>query len=93
MKVLYSGHTISDNDYEIYSADADGDNVVQLTHDTVPDFAPSWSPDGAMIVFERVTADGHDSDIYVINADGSGERVLMTHCSRMENPPGCRTGL
>ncbi|MGH3391575.1 MAG: TolB family protein, partial [Actinomadura sp.] len=36
---------------------------------------PEWSPDGRRIAFTRGTADG-SSDIWVMNADGSGQRLL-----------------
>ena len=47
------------------------------------DCAPVWSPDGRKIAFQRSLVRregdrvvGFDFDIYVINADGSGERNL-----------------
>lgn len=36
----------------------------------------SWSPDDGQLVFDREVDDG-DVDIYVVNADGSGERLLV----------------
>lgn len=38
---------------------------------------PSWSPDGSQIAFRRLVggADGN-ADVYVMNADGSGQRVV-----------------
>jgi Tol biopolymer transport system component len=39
---------------------------------------PGWSPDGAKIVFTRATDDGTQSDIAIVNADGSG-LVQITH--------------
>ena len=36
---------------------------------------PAWSPDGRKIAFDGTTRDGK-SEIYVINADGSGKRRL-----------------
>ncbi len=35
-------------------------------------FYPGWSPDGTRIVFTRATADGTQSNIAIVNADGSG---------------------
>jgi WD40 repeat protein len=37
--------------YDIYLADADGQNAVRLTNDPGPDLQPVWSPDGQAIVF------------------------------------------
>ena len=56
--------------------------------DNRPDFGPAWSPDGRKIAFETLRhagrfacSDGHPSagcnwEIYVMNADGSGQRRL-----------------
>ena len=41
---------------------------------------PFWSPDGRKIAFER------QSDIHVMNADGSGQRKL-TRGARRESQP------
>jgi Tol biopolymer transport system component len=38
--------------------------------------SPRWSPDGARILFSRKPAYTVASDIYVMNADGSGETAL-----------------
>ncbi len=43
-----------------------------LIHDAA---GPAWSADGRSIAFDRKTARG-DSDLFVANADGSGERQL-----------------
>lgn len=39
---------------------------------------PSWSPDGQRLVF-TVSSDWSGSDLYVMNADGSGVRRLLDH--------------
>ena len=57
-------------DYEIYSMNADGSGVVQLTDDDFGGEQPAWSPDGRRIAFAS-ERDG-DWDIYVMDADGSG---------------------
>jgi TolB protein len=63
--------------------DADGGNVRQLTQLRRPtsseDIEPVWSPDGKRIAFVRLnsTAQPHDGRaIFVMNADGSGQRRL-----------------
>ena len=43
-------------DEEIYVMNADGTNVRQLTSNADFDSAPSWSPDGKRILFERAPA-------------------------------------
>ena len=48
---------------------ADGTDVVQLTHNDALDWVPLWSPDGTRIVFSS-DRDG-DFEIFVMNADGS----------------------
>src|SRR5213592_415516 len=35
-------------------------------------FWPGWSPDGTKIVFTRLTSHGTQSNIAIVNADGSG---------------------
>jgi Tol biopolymer transport system component len=42
-------------------------------------FEPGWSPDGTKIVFTRISANGTQKNIYIVNADGSGlTRVTNT---------------
>jgi Tol biopolymer transport system component len=68
---------------EIWVINADGSRLVQLTnnpglHDTPfarRDFAPSWSPQGDAIAFERDNGDFSEFGIYVLNLNGSGERL------------------
>ncbi len=57
---------------DIYSMNADGSNVVQLTSNAVTDSVPSWSPDGAKIVFEQNFSRGN-REIFTMNADGTNQ--------------------
>lgn len=74
---------------EIYSMDADGGNVVQLT--SIGDNRqPGCSADGTKVVF-RSTRDGHQ-ELYVMNADGSGQtRITRTSSSTSNAFPAWST--
>ena len=64
-------------DSEVYTVNADGSNLVNLTNHTAWDFVRSWSPDGKKIVFRswRSVLDGAEPknvpDLYMMNPDGS----------------------
>jgi Tol biopolymer transport system component len=74
-----------DGDFEIWVAEADGTNSVQLTHnDLAVDSAPSWSPDGTLIAFDRF--ENGNSQVFVMNADGSGE-VMITEGDGYRDAP------
>src|SRR6266567_4039021 len=72
----------------IFSANADGSAVRQLTHPDPgdQDANPDWSPNGSNILFTLVPAHGK-SEIFVMNADGTGLRQL-THCTGVCNGIG-----
>lgn len=72
-----------DGNREIYVMDPDGGNPVNLTNHPASDCeTPSWSPDGTQLTFVS-TRDGDwknspedNYEVYVMNADGSGQRRL-----------------
>jgi Tol biopolymer transport system component len=47
-----------------------------VTHANSSNRAPSWSPDGTQIVYEKDEFFGHDTDLYSIAADGGTETLL-----------------
>ena len=70
----------------IFSANADGSAVRQLTHpdNGEEDTNPDWSPDGSKIIFTQSGQNSGSGDIFLMNADGTGLKQL-THCP----PPSC----
>ena len=78
-----------DGNGEVYAMDADGSSPRNLTQNPAKDVRPAWSPDGRSIAFVsrrgpssrckpgpgRCGLD-RQSEIYVMNADGSGKRNL-----------------
>jgi Tol biopolymer transport system component len=74
---------------DIYAAKVDGSGERRLTHGParmkgaggkpIHNSAPAWSPDGKKIAFTRIGDQGiptPESGLYVMNADGSGQRRL-----------------
>jgi len=62
---------------------ADGGQPVRLTHKIAgaeyhADLEPDWSPDGSKIAFVRIASGQVDGSrrLFVMNADGSGQRML-----------------
>jgi TolB protein len=64
-----------DGDPEIFVKNADGSGLRQLTRNTALDFSPAWSPDGRRLAFAS-NAPGVETEIYRINADGTGRTRL-----------------
>lgn len=71
---------------EIYVMNADGTNPIRLTNNPAADEAPAWSPDGQSIIFVsyrdepnvKNCGENCNSEIYVMNADGSNQ-VRLTN--------------
>jgi Tol biopolymer transport system component len=68
---------------QIFLADASGQNIRPLTSDALRKFLPRWSPDGEEIVFstapefrEPFGERDRRFQIYIINADGSGQQQI-----------------
>lgn len=71
-----------DGSHDLFASAVDGSDRQQLTA-TPPPFnesMPAWSPDGTRILFTKFTSTGTentDADIWVMNADGSGQRRVF----------------
>ena len=73
-----------DGDWDIYSMDANGDNLAQLTDHPASDRLPACSPDGRRIAF--ISERGVTDDLYVMDSDGSNVSRL-TRDNFREGPP------
>jgi Tol biopolymer transport system component len=73
-------------DEEIYVMDLATRTVARLTDNDVHDEGPAWSPDGRFIAFTRAATPTAPGDIWVMNADGTGERPLLATPIAEESP-------
>ena len=71
-KILFDRGT--DSGFGIFVMAADGANPTRLSQGE-SDYDPAWSPSGSQIAFTRQEK-GAESDIFVMNADGSAVRRL-----------------
>ncbi len=88
--IVFQANRVKDADYswrqsDIYSIDVASGNIVQLTRRNGPDGQPTPSPDGKLIAYsgyDSTDATWRDQRMYVMNADGSGSRVLTESLDR-----------
>lgn len=79
---LESPPEISQDNSEIWLMDADGSHQTRLIEasDGIELTLPAWSPDGSRIAFSRwhgvKSNEVGDADVWIANADGSGQRAL-----------------
>ncbi len=76
--------------FEIWAANEDGSNPVQLTSLGASAGSPRWSPDGKRIAFDS-RLEGH-SDIFIINSEGGSPRRLTTENAENNIPAWSRNG-
>jgi Tol biopolymer transport system component len=63
-------------DQDIWTVLTDGSPAVQLTRGPESDQNPSWSPDGALIAFDRLRADD-SSDVLTVGSSGGKAKFLI----------------
>lgn len=73
---------------QVYVANADGSgSPVNVSSNGDDDSQPNWSPDGTKLAFAKVPPDNFsDSQIWVMNADGSAAHALTTPSSPPQVP-------
>lgn len=79
-----SGRIAYSSDGNIFTMNADGSNLQQLTDDQNEDAFPRWSPDGKYVVFDRAVSD--DVQILAIDTDNSAPSVLFDEPGKNASP-------
>lgn len=61
----------------VYVMHADGSNVRRISPDDATDYSPAWSPRGDLIALASGSGQSGKTDIYVMQPDGQGRRLLV----------------
>lgn len=80
-------HARRDDDYDIYTCDADGDNEQAITSASTGEIVPVWSSDGSQIVFVEVEGDLNHT-ICIVDSNGTNLRRLTDGGSPKWSPDG-----
>ena len=77
---LLGKHLVKPSRLEIFVADSDGRNVVQVTNNGAANFAPYMHSDNQRVLFVSNKHDprGRNFDIFIVRIDGTGEEQI-TH--------------
>ena len=85
-----SGRIVFDNHDDVWSINADGTDLTRLTRSPWPEFDAAWSPDGTRIAFRSDSGPAADSEIWLMNANGSNPHRLTRGLSPVWSPDGSK---
>ena len=83
-RIAFSAIQAGGSDPELFVMNAAGGGVRRLTNNYLPDFGPSWSPNGRFIAFTSIRTGL--SQIYRMRAGGSGQRRLTKAFGNCDSP-------
>lgn len=84
LKIIFSSEL--SGQWELYTMDMDGNNLVQLTESKVAEYHARFSPDGRKIVFVSYGENDKDEEIFIMQADGT-DRIKLTDNESDEDDP------
>ena len=87
------GRKLAGSNGSIFTVNADGSELRELPPSVETEFdeQPSWSPDGTHLAFDREELEFSTTDLWVMNADGSGQRRLVRFGAQPAWSPDGRT--
>ena len=74
-RLVFTGRTEGAYYYRLYTAAADGTDIVPITGPDVRAVSPAWSPDGTTIAFDDI---GSSPGVKLIDPDGSHQRDVAS---------------
>jgi Tol biopolymer transport system component len=84
-KIAFSAGRGATFESEVYLADADGNNIRQMTHQS-PSFFHGWSPDGKVLAFVAQRNGSGQYDIYGMPAAGGAETRYTMNVHHDDGP-------
>ena len=89
-KIAFAGFDKDINRFDLFMMNPDGTKMERLTLRAGDNEAPSWAPNGQMIVFHSNRTNGKDvkgvNQLFVMNRDGSSQRQLQTGLYEAQAP-------
>jgi TolB protein len=89
-KIAFGGYDKDIDRFDIFMMDPNGQNLERLTLKRGDNEAPTWSPNGQLIMFQSNRVDNRDvkgrAQLYVMNKDGSNQRMINTGMYEAQTP-------
>jgi Tol biopolymer transport system component len=78
--------------YDIYTMNADGTGLVNLSNTPAPESYPSWSPDSSKIAFMKIVEDQNPTELFAMDANGTNLVRLTENTSTDYGPKWSPSG-